>query len=408
MKIIYFHQHFSTPSGSIGIRSYQMAQKLIAKGHEVTLVCGSFSGGDTGLTNDFINGKRSGCVDGINLIEFELFYSNNQTFTQRAKAFLSFAYRSVKVALSADYDMIFATTTPLTAAIPGIAARWLRRKHFIFEVRDLWPELPKAMGVITNPVVLKLMALLEWTAYKSAHGHIALSPGIEKGISRHLSASKSVATIPNGCDIELFRAAETPWQPKGIQDDDFVAVFTGTHGIANGLDKVLDVALTLKNRQITHIKFVLIGQGKLKDALVKRAEKEALTNIIFHPSVNKAQLAQLMLRADVGLQVLANIPAFYDGTSPNKFFDYLAAGLPVVNNYPGWLAKLITEHQCGVAIEPNNADKFADCLLHLSKNPEQLTEMAAHAKTLANSRFDRNKLADQFVAYFEESYQQHD
>jgi len=154
MKILYFHQHFSTPKGSAGIRSYAMAQSLIRNGHQVTIVCGSFGAGQTGLTEPFKNGVRQGNVDGIDIIEFELPYSNSLSFLKRILIFLSFAFKSIKVAFTEHYDVLFATTTPLTAGIPGVFAKWLRRKPFVFEVRDLWPELPKAMGVIKNPIVL--------------------------------------------------------------------------------------------------------------------------------------------------------------------------------------------------------------------------------------------------------------
>jgi len=222
MKIIYFHQHFSTPLGATGIRSYEMAKALIAEGHDVTMVCGSYSGGNTGLTDNFIDGQRQAIVDDIHVIEFELDYANSQTFSQRIGAFLKFAFRSVRMSLIADYDVIFCTTTPLTAALPGIFSRWLRGKYFIFEVRDLWPELPKAMGVITNPILLTMLSFLEWLAYKSAHQHIGLSPGIAQGIKRHLSAKKNVAVIPNGCDIELFTTEETAWQPDGVKNKPMV------------------------------------------------------------------------------------------------------------------------------------------------------------------------------------------
>ena len=152
MKLLYFHQHFTTPKGASGTRSYEFARRLIARGHEVTMVCGSYGTGDTGLTGEYRKGRRSGTVDGIRVIELHLPYSNADSFLKRSVTFLKFAARSVSIALSESYDLLFATSTPLTAAIPGIVARPIRRKPFVFEVRDLWPELPREMGVITNPV----------------------------------------------------------------------------------------------------------------------------------------------------------------------------------------------------------------------------------------------------------------
>lgn len=402
MKVLYFHQHFSTPKGSAGIRSYAMAKRLLQEGHQVVMVCGSYGMANTGLTKPFTSGLRRGNVEGIEVIEFELPYANQTSFIKRAYVFINYAFKSIRVAMNEDYDVLFATSTPLTAAIPGIVARWLRKKPFVFEVRDLWPELPKAMGVITNPFILFALSVLEWSAYKSAHKLIALSPGIQQGIERYRKDESNIKMIPNGCDIDIFGKQEVQaWYPDGLGPSDFIAVFTGTHGIANGLDAVINVAEVLKAKQADEIKLVLIGDGKLKPDLQIAAKKKGLTNIIFLPPVDKQKLSGLMKASDIGMQLLANVPAFYYGTSPNKFFDYLASGLPVLNNYPGWVADMINEYKCGVSIEPDNPEQFAQALINLAKNKDCLPEMAHAAKCLAEEKFDREILSKQFVKFLE-------
>lgn len=401
MKVLYFHQHFSTPKGAVGIRSYEMARRLIARGHQVTMVCGSYGGGETGLGLPFIGGKRRGTVEGIDIIEFDLAYSNSDGLIKRAMTFAKFALRSIGLALTERYDLVFATTTPLTAGIPGIFARWLRGKPFVFEVRDLWPELPKAMGVIRNPWVLGAMSLLEWASYRSAQRLIGLSPGIVEGIVKRGVPRERITLVPNGCDLGIFAGDVEPWRPEQIKPDDLLAVFAGTHGMANGLDAVLDAAAELKQRGRDDIKLLLIGQGKLKTALQARAQREALDSVVFHEPVNKSRLASLMASTDVGLQVLANVPAFYFGTSPNKFFDYIAAGLPVLNNYPGWLAGMIRDHQCGYAVPPENPQAFADALEQAASDRTTAKEMGRRGRELAEREFDRELLANRFVDWLE-------
>lgn len=399
MRILYFHQHFSTPKGSAGIRSYEMARRLIHHGHSVTMVCGSYSGGETGLFGSFTKGRREGYVDGIRVIEFDLAYSNADGFIARSMTFAKFALKSIGLAFTETYDVLFATTTPLTVGIPGVLARWLRGKTFVFEVRDLWPELPKKMGVIKNPIILGLMSMLEWISYRSAHRCIGLSPGIVDGIKKRGVNAGKIELVPNGCDLSIFGQSINPWRPEGVSDSDLMAVFTGTHGIANGLDAVIDVAQELKARERHDIKLVLIGQGKLKPDLIRKAKKLCLTNVIFHPPVDKEELAGLMDSADIGLQLLANIPAFYFGTSPNKFFDYISAGLPVLNNYPGWLAALIKESECGYTISPENSLEFANALEHAADNRDGLVKMGLNARLLAEREFDRKLLADKWVSW---------
>ena len=402
MRVLYFHQYFSTPSGSTGTRSYEMAQSLITRGHEVTVVCGSGRMSSTGLAGKPVKGTRRGKVDGIDIIELDLPYSNYDSFLKRSWIFLLFAWQSIGLALSLKYDLLFATSTPLTAGIPGIFATLLRRKPFVFEVRDLWPELPREMGVITNPVILWAMGVLEWMSYHSARGCIGLSPGIVQGINRRGISPDRVAMVPNGCDLEMFNPlVGDVLRPDGVGEGDFVAVFTGAHGIANGLDAVLDAAGVLMERGRGDIRLVFIGDGKLKPALVARAEREGLVNCLFIDSVSKLKLTAYLRGADAGLMLLANVPAFYYGTSPNKFFDYIAIGLPVLNNYPGWLAGMIKDNNCGLAIEPDNPIAFADALEKMADNPLLRKEMSSNARNFAVKEFDRAKLGNNFVNFLE-------
>ena len=126
MRIVYFHQYFSTPTGSAGTRSYEMAQRAISRGHQVLMVCGSAVRGNTGMSVPFQKGRRRGVVDGIDVLEFDLQYSNRAGFLNRTAIFLRFALLSIAVALTEECDVVFATSTPLTAGIPGVVARWLQ------------------------------------------------------------------------------------------------------------------------------------------------------------------------------------------------------------------------------------------------------------------------------------------
>jgi glycosyltransferase involved in cell wall biosynthesis len=319
----------------------------------------------------------------------------------RTLLFIGFAARSVFVVLREPFDLAFATSTPLTAAIPGIVAKLIRRKIFVFEVRDLWPELPRAMGVIRNPLVLLLMDGLERAAYRMADGCIGLAPGIVDGIRKRAPDGKKLALISNGAEPVPARCDSVAID--GISAGDFVAVFAGAHGLANGLDAVLDVAAILERRGDSRIKVLFIGDGMCKRALVERARSEGLSNCLFHDSLPREELAAVYSRADVGLMVLANVAEFSHGTSPNKFFDYLAHGLPVINNYPGWVADLIVEWSCGLVVEPGQPEAFANALHSLADDPLRARSMGAQARNLLAEKFDSGKLADQFVQFLEET-----
>ena len=401
MRLLYFHQHFATPRGATGTRSYEFARALVARGHRVTMVCGAhaLSGLDLPFVAD--RGWHRGEVGGIDVISLPLAYSNRDSLLRRGLTFVRFALRSVRLALELDYDLAFATSTPITAVLPGPAANWVRGKPFVFDVRDLWPELPRALG-LRNPFVLGGMSLLEFLGYRSADACVGLSPGIVAGIRARADERLPVAMIPNGCDLEVFDPAKRGRLTlPGIDPDDFVAGFTGAHGVANGLDALLDVAAELKRRGDRRVKLAFIGDGKEKERLAARAGELGLDNCRFFPPVPKAELGAITASLDCGLLVLRDVPAFYQGTSPNKFFDYVAAGIPVVNNYPGWLAGLIGAHRCGLVVPPGDACAFADALQSLAADPAGRRAMGAASRALAESTFARPRLAAEFVQVLE-------
>jgi len=340
-------------------------------------------------------------VDGFEVVEFDLPYANRDSFLKRSWTFLRFALRSIGLAMTRKYDLVFATSTPLTVGIPGMLSRLVRRKRFVFEVRDLWPELPREMGVISNPFVLRAMDWLEWASYQVADGCIGLSPGIVNGIKRRGVDPGKVTMIPNGCDLNLFGRSGPRMRPNGVDEKDFMAIYAGAHGIANGLDAVLDAARELKDRKRKDIKLVFVGDGKLKPILVRRASVENLDNCLFLDPIPKRELTPLLRGANLGLMILANVPAFYYGTSPNKFFDYIASGLPVLNNYPGWLTDMIRTNKCGLPVTPGCAHAFADGLQYLADNRRETEVMGRNARELAESEFDRKALADRFVEFLE-------
>ena len=359
------------------------------------MICGNYWMADSGISGSFKNGYRQGMVDGIKVFEFNISYSNSDSFLSRTFSFLRYSFRGVLIALKEDYDIVFSTSTPLTAGIPGIVAKFIRNKPFVFEVRDLWPELPEKMGVIKNPIILGLMDLLETVSYKSAKACIGLSPGIIKGIEKKAPHKKTIM-IPNGCDFIKYDIEHN------VDNNMFTAVFTGAHGIANGLDKVLDAAKILIKNNIHNIEIQFIGDGALKHQLIKRSKDENIFNCKFLDPMPKQKLfSYLTNNCDIGLMILDNIPTFYYGTSPNKFFDYISLGLPVINNYPGWLADIIKKNNCGIVVSPNDPEEFAKSLIKLKDNTKMLKQMGMNSATLAKSSFDRNKLSLQFVKFLE-------
>jgi glycosyltransferase involved in cell wall biosynthesis len=384
-----------------------MSRRLIRAGHRVTMICGQYAAGDR--AEETVGRVSESAVDGIRVLRVAEPYGNPMSFGRRLLAFGRFARTATKLVGRLDADLVFATSTPLSVGIPGMKGARRLGVPFVFEVRDLWPELAIALNVLKNPALVWYARRLERRIYRAADRIIALAPGIRDGICATGYRVDRVDLIPNCADLELFRPSdELPADERFGAASDLRLVFTGAHGLANGLDAVLDAAAELKRRGEKGVRFVLIGQGGLKDRLMERGRREGLDSLVsWVDSVPKEELARILPRMDVGMMILKNVAAFYYGTSPNKFFDYLACGLPVLNNYPGWVAGLIEKHECGVVVPPDDAAAFADAVVHLRDHRDELPEMGRRARKLGEERFSRDRLADQFVAVLERAHGAH-
>jgi glycosyltransferase involved in cell wall biosynthesis len=397
MKILYIHQHFTFPSGVGGARSYYFAKKLVEEGHSVAMLCGGIEGSDTGVLSSQLISEA--IREGIKVIKVNVPYSNKQSFFKRILSFMKFILVASKVVLTEKYDLIYATSTPLTVGVLPLLAKLLRRKKYIFEVRDLWPEVPEALGIIKNKFLLKLLYGFEKLIYRFSECCIGLSPGMVEGI-KSVVPKKTVYLLPNACDNVFFSDVVS----KSVKlsnvlvkkSGEFWLGFTGAHGTANGLDAVLDVAKIIREKGYNNIKFIFVGDGNKKSDLVTRAAKEKLTNCVFSGSMPKPDLKSIYSQLDVGLMILMNNETFQEGSSPNKFFDYIACGLPVIVNYPGWMSRVIKYFQIGVTVHPDAPEAFASEIVNLVESPRILQTMSDNTSK-ARSAFDRDDVAQSLI-----------
>lgn len=401
MHVAYIHQHFQTLSDNSGTRSYELSRQLIAAGHRVTMVSGASLG--AGRRLDLTGKATTVDVDGIRVIYINEVYDNQLGFWRRVACFRRFAKKAQRAVEAENADLVLATSTPLTVGIPGMKGARRLGVPFVFEVRDLWPELPIAMGIIKNPLMKWYLRRMERNIYRAAAHCIALSPGMKEGIAATGYPADRITMIPNAADLDLFRP------DGGLPEDRWVGdraccrfVFSGAHGPANGLDALIDAAVELKRRNETGIQFVCVGDGRLKPDHIERTRRLGLESILlWHDPVPKADFARLLPTFDVGLMLLKNVPSFYRGTSPNKFFDYIACGLPVLNNYPGWLAGMIAEGEFGRVVPPDDPAAFADACVLFRDRREERGAMGRRARRYAEQHCSRAAMGEKFVRTLE-------
>jgi glycosyltransferase involved in cell wall biosynthesis len=402
LRILYLHQHYSRPAGSTATRSFLQAGALAAAGHAVTLACGRYRGAETGLEGPFRGGRRTGAPDGFAVVEFDIACANAQSLPARSLAFLRYAAAASRLALVAPWDLVVASSTPLTVAIPALIARQRRGTPFLFEIRDPWPEVPRALsaggGGVPTPV-LAAMGRLADAACRRAAAVVALTDGMAAiAVARGADPAR-VRMLPQGADLALFGPHVAPWRPDGVAADEVLAVYAGAHGAANGLDQLLDAAALLRG---TALRLVLAGEGARKPALVARAAAEDLP-VLFLDPMPKPRLAALLAGAEIGLLCLAPVPAFAELSAPNKLAEGLAAGLPMVTNVPGQAARLVAEGCAGLAVPPGDAVALAAALLALAGDPVRRAAMGRAARRLAASRLDARQIARGFVEMAEQA-----
>ncbi|MBE0508157.1 MAG: glycosyltransferase family 4 protein [Marinospirillum sp.] len=393
MKIIYLHQYFNTPEMSGGTRSYEMARRMVAAGHEVHMVT-SIRESSSNHTDWFLTDEA-----GIHVHWYPVPYSNNMSYAQRIRAFLSFAFAARKKAVQLEGDVIFATSTPLTIALPAVPAARKKKIPMVFEVRDLWPEMPIAVGALNNPVLRFAARKLENWAYKNASAVVALSPGMKEGVVRTGYPKQKVAVIPNSSDNAEFAynpdAAKSFRAQRSWLGDKPLLVYTGTFGKINGVGYMVDLALALKKLG-SDICILLVGQGAERDLVVEKAQEQGVYeyNLFIENPLPKKDIPALLSAATMATALFIDLPEMRPN-SANKFFDALASGTPVFINYGGWMHDLIAANDCGLPMWQKPINEVAEILHAKMHDQNWLEASGSSARKLAENSFARDDLANQ-------------
>jgi glycosyltransferase involved in cell wall biosynthesis len=401
MHILYLHQYFATRKGTTGTRSYEFARYLVGKGHHVTMMTSGLENREFPVPEDKKYAEFK--TEGINIIAIAAAYNDPQVGTgisslQRMFKFYQFAWLACRIGKKLPApDVVFATHTPLTIGLAGLTLGRYFKVPFIFEVRDLWPEALVNVGALKNPLVIWWLERMAKKIYAGAKHIVALSPGMKEGIVRTGVPADKVTVIPNASDLDLFSPdidGSAQRQRLGLKDR-FTAIYFGAMGLANGLEYVIESARILAKRDQNNIVLILLGSGGKRVELEKLASEYKLKNVIFNnPAPDKEQLAQIVAGCDVCLTIYR--AAKEHTWSPNKMFDALAAGQPVLINVPGWLGETIEKNNCGRCLDARHPEMLADALEELAANPELCRQMGKNARELAEREFDRRKLAKIF------------
>ncbi len=391
MKILYFYQYFSTPKGSWGTRVYDFASEWVKEGHQVTVVTCLYSKSDLKanklIENQFFNGIL------VKVINIRL--DNKDKIVKRIWTYVIYCLISSWYAIKLKADIVIASSGPITVGIPGLVARYIRKRKLIFEVRDIWPQGAIELGVIRNKLLINLSYWLEEKCYRASSHIITLSPGMKSHISERFKLS-SITSVTNGADIELFGNKVINTSLPDFFTTCKVAVYAGNIGLVNNSVLLLKAVRLLKEKGINDIIILLIGDGKEKEILLNEARRHSLDNFRIFPLMPKTELAQLFQNSFVSLVPLKGTPIL-DTSSPNKLFESLASGIPVIQTTKGWISDMLKDNELGFTVDSEDPKELVEKLVYLKDNIDIYNKMCNNCKSYSNKNFDKAALAKRML-----------
>ena len=405
MKILLINQAFVSPDEPGHTRHYELAQYLKSLGHELVIVASdlNYQTGQKTVSHKGIGIEQN--INGIRVIRAYILPALHRSYFWRIISFFSFMFSSTWVAFTVkDVDLVMGTSPPIFQAVSAWFVAFMRRKPFLLEIRDLWPEFIVSMGVFKNPLLIRMARWLEKFLYVRATHILVNSPAYAEYIQQKNVPPLKISYIPYGTDIDMFSPQKSGQAIRDLYNlnEKFVVLYAGALGQANDIYTIINAANLLKNE--LNILFVLFGDGKEKTNLINEARRLGLQNIRFAGVIPKKEMPEVLAAAEVCMAILQDVEMFRT-TYPNKVFDYMAAGKATVLVIDGVIRRVIEEADGGVFVQPGDATALAQAVLHLSQNPERLMEMGKNARQYLVQHLDRREKLAETLHLFEKLVQ---
>ena len=387
MKLLYIHQYFKTPAEPGGTRSYWISKEMIKRGHQVVMI-----------TSTNKNHPNAGVemIDGIEVHYVKNAYNNYMSIPRKLWSFVNFIRLAIKESKKQkDIDLVFATSTPLTVGYIALKLKKAKGWKYVFEVRDLWPEFPIQIGAIKNKLAIKYLQKLEKNIYQQSEHVIALSPGMKDGVIAAGIPENKCTMVPNMSKPDEF----FPHEPSkdiiekfNIDMTKFNVIHFGSMGRANGLGYIIEAAKCIADRNMDDVNFIFMGDGATFPIIKKQTEDYGLKNVQFLGNHNMKVVSEVVNCCDASMTSFMNLPILYTN-SPNKLFDSLSAGKPIIVNSAGWTKDLVEKSNCGFFVDPENPKDFANKLIDIKEKKDTLKIWAENARKLSLEVFDKNILS---------------
>lgn len=386
MRILILAQYFPPEISATGRRAQDLAASLAGRGHEVTVL--------TGRPNHPATAGRYFCrhaassertSGGYRVLRLPVFRSPEPLAWNRVLNYLTFVLFAAARGIFLDRPDAILAVSPLPAGFAALALSTLHRAPLVYDLQDIWPDSARAVGVMKRGLALRLLGGLERLLYRRSARIVVISEGFREYLANLGVPRERVRVISNGVDAELFRDAEPEQRLRRAQPlrGRFVVGYVGNHGLAQGLDTVIDAADRLRASAVA---FLLIGEGVEKSRLERKARHAGLDNVRFLRGVPRGRVPRLLAACDAGLVILRDDPLFRI-TIPSKLYEYMAAGKPVLCSVGGETAGVVVSARCGIVVPPSDGAALADAVLALARDPARCAAMGEYGKVSVREHF---------------------
>lgn len=409
MHILFLTDNFPPEVNAPASRTFEHCREWAKAGHQVTVItCApNFPKGE--VFEGYRNSPwQSEVVEGIRVIRVWSYITRNEGFAKRILDYMSFMVSAFIASLFVKrVDVIIGTSPQFFTACAAYATSVVKRRPWIFELRDIWPESIRAVGAMKKERLLDLLEKLELFLYRKATAVISVTHAFKRNlVDRGIEAQK-IFVVTNGVDISRF--SPIPKDQALLDElnlrDTFVAGYIGTHGLAHGLDTLIDAAKAISiTEHAEQIRFVLLGDGANRESLKARVRNEGLTNVLFIETVSKDEVTRYWSILDASIIHLRRSDLFKT-VIPSKLFECMGMAVPVLHGVEGESAAIVLEHEVGITFEPENHMNLVENILLLHTNVT-IRDRLAQNGPIAAQHFDRRELAQRMLSIIESTVRQ--
>ena len=402
MRILFFTHYYPPESNAPASRTYEHCVRWAREGHDVTVVTCAPNCPSGVVFDGYRNRlrKQVEMVDGVRIVRVWTHLAPNAGTVRRIANYVTYMLSAIMASLRLPRpDVVVATSPQFFCGWAGVWVSRLKRRPFVLEIRDIWPESIGTVGAIRNRWILRYLEWLERRLYRAADHIVAVGEGYRQKVLEKLAAPERVSVVTNGVDLEEFvpREADAAWLREQGLAGRFVCAYLGTIGMAHGLEVVISAAQLLRSRGREDIRFCLVGDGAQREKLERLAREAGVQEaVVFTGRQPKERMPAILASVDACLIHLRGCELF-ESVIPSKIFETMAMRVPMIMGVKGEAREIVAAAGAGLNMEPDSAEDLANCVERLADDRRLQAELGSSARGFVERNYNRDRLAQRML-----------